>query len=66
MFAFPVWGTFSTASAPAAAQSFNSQPMFSSPVFYETQSTPQKISAPVQVRKTFPESWIFDNIDETR
>lgn len=50
--------------APASAQSFNSPPRFlerARPVYKEV-SAP----APIQVRKSFPESWIFDDLDKVR
>lgn len=47
---------------PGSGQKVNahktSRPMFS-PVY-------KQASAPIQVRKTFPESWIFENVDEIR
>lgn len=44
----------------ASAQSFNSRPV------YKKMGSMPPAPVPVQVRKSFPESWIFDNLDETR
>lgn len=55
----------SAANAAASAQSFNSGHMFlnARPVAKPVHKEPP---VPLKVRKSFPESWIFDNLQEIR